>query len=610
MPNIRRPPGRFGPVAPGIGGAGLRALGGALEAFADLGTNRELLGIQEQEQADQLEFAQFEKVERSEAIAQFTQKQIWRNQESERVLSEAKQARDFSGVQEAMNGLEDDFNAELFQGRSQVFRDAFESMDRSARVGQINQLGTAVQAGNLGLIQENFQSAARAFVDAVGPLSDPAEIAERFADLADAMVGMGFTQAAIEAISGDGLRDAMEKYVLSLPLVDGLAALSDEAVAGALGEDGRERMLRDLITKENTLRTAQEIISDAHAEVVEINVLRELANNVPASVLIARILADEEITGAREQDLVDLIGAIERGRAKEIEKERARQAKAISKEEGARQRFVKSEKMDQNHTISENSMALIMGAHKDNSDPRSLRFINTSPEDRLKEQIELHRQGMAVLAEATRLAVIGEFSVDELIDLGFSMIPLSEGLVEIDQDKEGFLERARRGFGLFSGPVQKRVPNALVQKVRSDMLLGEGRYGGFDPGQRTVMGRILVSIAIGTEGSGDTVPTDEAITIADKIFAAAEKRFNSEEFGLTGEAAKRASELVFNSTLATKPRQQPRVDGAGGLIAEINALVAAGKTLDEIEEKVPQRSENFDKPAFDRAMAIVRGGEI
>ena len=215
MPNITiRPTVRRSEAGGGATvGAGLQAVGQALGSIADLQTNKELFSIQEQEQIERLEQAQFERVERSEAIVQFTAKQIVRNETAAQILEKARELHDYTGVQEGMNDWEDGFNAEIFNGRSQEFRDIFESMDRSARVGQINKLGTEIQKGNLGIIKDNYQLSADNFVDSVNALSDPAEIVDFFDTLKATGVNMGMRLDAMDAVVMPGVRESMEKLV-------------------------------------------------------------------------------------------------------------------------------------------------------------------------------------------------------------------------------------------------------------------------------------------------------------------------------------------------------------------------------------------------------------
>lgn len=585
MPNIRPTVRRFGPVAPGGGaviGAGLAGLGQALGAFADV-----------QVEIDRLDQVQFEKVERSEAITQFTAKQIERNNTAAEILSKAQEGRNFESVQQDMNVWETSFNQNLFEGRSQEFRDVFETIDRPARNGSINKLGTAVEAGRLGIVRDNYQIAADNFVDSVNAFTTPAEINEFFDAYEETGIGLGFTQAAIDATSGESRRAAMEKHIRSLPLVDGLAALSDEGVAGALGEDGRERMRRDLNTKANTLQRAQEITSEAHAGVVGLDVLDALVRGESATALISRIRNDNGISPTRQKDMIDLVGVIENARAKGPQ--------PISPDE-----------LRANHVLNEKLMKELLDERKELVEGKTLRSEKMSDDERQKALNELNERGFAILSEATQLAVQGQFNKDKLVGLTFQGAPLSEGMFVIDQERVSILERATRGAisqlgpggNLFVELLKKRVPNTVVSKVRSDMFLGEGRYGGLDSTQRAVMGKILTFVAIETEGSGQPTEILEAMSKADEIFTKAEKIFMSEEFGLVDEAAEQAGGLIFNSgDPATEARQQPDVSDVADGIRE-NLL--KGKTIAEIEEFARTQS-RFSQEAFNRALATLPG---
>ncbi|KKL19609.1 hypothetical protein LCGC14_2463740, partial [marine sediment metagenome] len=343
------------------------------------------------------------------------------------------------------------------------------------------------------------------------------------------------------------------------------------------GEDGREILRRDLNTKANTLKTAQEITSEAHARIVGIDVLEALSQNESATSLITRIRNDDEMSSIRKKDMEDLVGIISRDREKGLQP-------------------ISADELRANHTFSEEVMKTILAKRMALTEDETGK-IDIRDEKKRKALFNLIDQGMTVLSEATQLAVKGQFNKDNLVDLGFQMTPLTEGLFIFEAEKKGFLA------GLFSGPSTKRVPNAIIADVRKDMFLGEGTYGGFTPAQRTVMGRILTSEAIKTKGSRQPMEALEAMALANDVFERSEKIFLSEEFGLIGDDAERVGGLIFKSgTPATEARQQPLISGIADSIRQSLAL---GRTMTEIEEFM-RGEPGFTQEAFDQAAATIQ----
>lgn len=586
MPNIRPTGRRFGPVAPGGGaviGAGLAGLGQALGAFADV-----------QVEIDRLDQVQFEKVERSEAIAQFTAKQIERNNTAAEILSKAREGRNFESVQQDMNVWETSFNQNLFEGRSQEFRDVFETIDRPARNGSINKLGTAVEAGRLGIVRDNYQIAADNFVESVDAFTTPAEINEFFDTYDETGTGLGLTQAAIDAASGESRRAAMERHIRSLPLLDGLAALSDEDVARALGEDGRERMRRDLNIKANTLQRAQEITSEAHAGVVGLDVLDALVGGESATALISRIRNDDGISPTRQKDMIDLVDVISRAREKgpqPVDPEVVRTNEALSN-------------------------GLI------NRDVKEVNLIRKkealSPEDKA-DLLEISNRAIATYQEAALKEAKGEFRSSELVKLRFKMDVITEGfLIAEEVAKKGFFENffekaflgpaaivsPRPVQGIEAAEIDLRVPKAIVSEEIQRMFLGEGKYGDQSSEDKASLEAFLINQAVNTDGSGRPLPREEANKMAQEIFAEAQKQFLREEKKVSEEAIEEVDGLVFKGgDPATEPRQQPRQS----LLADIiRSGLNQGMTVERIRAQAADMP-LFSDEAFSRALSTMPG---
>lgn len=580
-----RPPVRgFGPVAPGGGaavGAALQDVGQALGAFGELQTNRELLDIRAQAQADVLQARQVEKMERSEAIAQFTAKQIVRNEQASRIVTEAREARDFSRVQEDMDRWETESNQTIFEGRSQQFKDIFEVMDRSARVGSINKLSTAVEAGTLRIIADNYQISVDNLVESVNEFSDPAEINEQFDEMDEVGANMGITQASIKSTSGQSRREAMEKYVRSLALVDGLAALSDPDVASALGNKGREVMRRELTSSIKSLQANMAVSNRVTELKTGINVVQQFNRGASESELNTMIRQQEAVSPAAEKDALNLVEALSLARA--------RGPQPIS-----------ADKLRTNHVFSENLVNALLDERKAILEDEDLE------EDEKRDALfEIMSRGTSVLAEASRLSAQGQFNESNLTELAFQAIPLSEDVSLFEQEEKGLFEKfliALPGGAPLGGGGDKRIPDAIVAGVRREMFLGQGRYGGLSPAQRSVMGRILTAVAIETEGSSQPMSTEEAIALAQGIFDRSGSRFASSEFNLVGENAEQIRDILFkDGSPATEPRQQPRISVLADII---RSGFDQGMTEDEIRNNARQFA-GFSDEAFDRAVAAV-----
>lgn len=585
MPNIRPTVRRFGPVAPGGGaviGAGLAGLGQALGAFADV-----------QVEIDRLDQVQFEKVERSEAIAQFTAKQIERNNIAAEILSRAREGRNFESVQQDMNVWETSFNQNLLEGRSQEFRDVFETIDRPARNGSINKLGTAVEAGRLGIVRDNYQIAADNFVESVNALTTPMEINEFFDTYDEAGIGLGFTQAAIDAASGESRRAAMERHIRSLPLVDGLAALSDEDVARALGEDGRETMKRDLTTKARRLDTAQNFVNEVTTRTLGIDVLDSFRQGESATSLKTRIRSAEGPSPTQKKDALDFIDAL-----------------SIAREKGPQK--VDPEVIKTNETLSDKLMDRLK------TEAKAINESDSSREDKRKKMLVVVDGAASTYGEAVLKEANGEFGSPELTKLKFKMDAITEPLFIIeDAAKQGFLETIADIAAFALSPSlalslgrqddtrpDTRVPNAMVSTVIDGMFLGEGRYGGLSSQDKASMDTFLIVESIKREGSSKPLSREAANAMVVEIFSAAEDRLFIEEKGLDAESAEQVKGLVLNSgEPATAARQQPRQS----LLADaIRSGLNQGMTVERIRSQAADMS-LFSDEAFDRAVSTMPG---
>lgn len=589
MPRIRPPVRGFAPVAPGGGvsvGAGLQGVGQALESFSELRTNLELLDIQDQRQINRLEQAQFEKVERSSAIREHTTKQIWRNQTAERILTEAREARNYGDVQKQMDEAESDYDRNLFEGRTQQFIDTFGSIDSSARVGLINKLGTATQVGNLGLIRDDYQASAQNFADSVDALTTPEEINRFYNDLDENGVSMGFTEAWIEATSGEGRVEAMENYVRSLPLIAGLAALSDEEVAGTLGEERRERMLRDLNTKANILRAAQERFSAVHERVTGINLLDAFAfNGESASSIAARIRNDENISPTRKKDMLDLLDVI-----------------AAAREKGPQE--VDPEVVRTNEVLADELIKALKARSKAIRENEEM-----SLEDKKKAVLELSDQAIAIYQDNLLKSEQGLFRSSELVGLAFDVRSISEGLfVEEEIVKSGFFARFVAG-DIFSDPNKAalegnfRAPTGIVSEMIDEMNAGKGRYGKLPSGDKASIGTLLIEASNQTPDFGRPIEVEKANALAQELFSVIDKRFLTEVKGVAPENVEQVGGLMFDrGPPATEPRQQTDITGVAD---SIRKSLNSGFTLGEIEEFM-RTQQNFTQEVFDRAAATIQ----
>lgn len=609
MTRIRPPVRGFGPVAPGIGaaiGVGLQGVGQAVGAISDLQTNRELFGIQEQEQIDRLEQAQFEKVERSEAIVQLTAKQIARNEESERILAEAKKARNYEDVQGDMDKWEKSFDQNLFSGRSQEFQDIFLSVDRSARVSRINVLGTAVQAGNLGIIRDNYQIAADNFVESVNASSDPAEIVEFFDTHEQTGVDMGMRPDAIDVVAGVGRREAMERYVRSLLLVDGLAALSDENVAGALGEDGRETLRRDLVVKANTFRSAQELVNAAFLRTNDIDILDAFRQGEDVTALSGQIRDAEKLSPVEKKDRLDFLRVL-----------------LIAREKGPQP--VDSEIVQANVVFSngliDRSVAEIKAIRDEISAIKGEKKRKRSQEKSKVRVLEIVSEATNTYREAVLKEEKGEFDTSDLEKLRFKLEFITEGLVVVEEVAkrgrfENFFEKLLFGPAAIMNPrpinregaapaadPDLRVPNAMIGEEVQRMFLGEGNYGDLPSQDQLSLEAFLVNIAIRTENSSKALPRKEANAIVQSIFSEAQKQFLTDEKGVGQDAMEEAENLTFKNSgpPATEARQRP---SQSILADQIRSGFAQGFGEEAIR-RVASREPDFSDEAFDRALATI-----
>lgn len=578
MPNIRPPGRRFGPVAPGGGaviGAGLVSAAQALSSFADVQT-----------EIARLDQVQFEKVERSEAIAQFTAKQIQRNNTASQILTQARENRNFEGVQQDMNEWEEGFNQELFQGRSQEFRDVFETIDRSARVDRINKNGTRIEAGRLRIITDNYQISIDNAVESVDEFTTPEEIVEQFEVFAETGVSMGMTQAAVDATAGKGMRDAMKRSVLSRPLVEGLGMLSDEVVAKALGEDERETMRRDLNTKARRIETREAFLSEVHARTTGINVADALQQGESATSLKTRIDNDSSLSPTQQKDLSDIVDVA-----------------SIARERGPR--VVDPEVVKTNEAFSADAVKILTDRADAIRRDAAGRKEDLSPED-MKELISLSDEALAIHLDAIAKNEQGAFGAVALNNLAFDARTIAEELfAEEEVAKKGIFARLAAG-DIFAQPEAGNLksPVAVVGDEIRRMNVSQGRYGGLPSKDRASVAALLINESLQIEDFRQPISTQEANAKAQELFSVIDERFLIEEKGVAPENVEQVKGLVLNSgEPATEPRQQPAVSG---IASSIQQSLSNGKTIAEIQE-FARTQPGFTQGAFDRAVATLPG---
>ena len=583
MPKIRPTVRGFGHVAPGGGaavGAALQDVGQALGSFAELRTNLELFDIREQEQIDRLEQAQFEKVERSEAIVQLTAKQIAMNEAAEQILVEAKKARNYGNVQGQMKDSEDNYIQDLFEGRSQHFRDIFESMDRSARVGRINKLSNAVQAGNLNVIKDNFQISSQNLIDEVNAFSDPAEIVEQLDTLNAFGINVGLTETFRNPVGVR--RAAMERYVRSLPLIDGLSALSIELVAESFTGKQLQILRNDLNSKKNTFVANAKFASKALAQVVGVDVFQAFSFDESQTDINAMIDAQVGMSPVAIKDAKDLLTSL-----------------FLTKKEGPQK--ISVEDLDANHAFHEGRMDRVITGY--NNLMRS-EFSGEKLEDAV---LRFSNEGMSVVFDATRLNTKGQFSKDKLIDLTFQMSKINEALFVFQQESSvGTFEKAKRSFdsifGTSLGQQDLKIPSAIIADDLKDIIAGEGIYEGLSTEHRAVMRSIVISETVKTDDFKKSMPLEEAHKIANTIRSKSSTAFASIALGASGSQAEEIGQLLLNSGLpATEAKQQPN-------IARLADIIRSGFNQGMTEEAIRDEAREFpgfNDEAFDRAVAAI-----
>ncbi len=588
MPSIRvRPtPQGFGRVAPGGGaaiGAALQGVGQVAGEFAELQTNRELLDIRTQVQADALEAQQVEKLERSEAMTQIISKQIARNEASELILSDAGTNKNYDNVQKDMDAFEEDFNQNLFEGRSQQFQDIFLSADQSRRLGNINKTGTAIEAGRLRIMVNNFQASSRDIIDTVTVNTPPSQIREDYEDLRQFAASLGVHQELIEQVVGRDERSAMERRVRSAPLVQGLALLSDQDVASAFTRKQLQTLRSDLNFRKNAFVTNRRFVNEAFTRTTNINALDAFNLGASQTDINRMIESADEISPTAKKDMLDFTESL-----------------FLAKRAGPQE--IEPEDIKANEAFMENRM----DRHIENYNSLLEREGLSGDQERAGI-LEINDLAISVLAEATKLNVEGKLSSDSLIDLTFDMAPINEGLFVLEsQELQGFISEVMEGLRHIRengfGPRQERIPSAIISDELRKMTEGSGRYGGLSVEHRAVMRALVINETVRAEGFKSPIPIEEAQEFADGILTRAGDRFVSSEFGLIGESSEQVKGLIFNSgSPATEPRQQPLISGIADSIRQSLDL---GRSVEEIEEFM-RGQPGFTQEAFDRALATL-----
>lgn len=588
MPSIRvRPtPQGFGRVAPGGGaaiGAALQGVGQVAGEFAELQTNRELLDIRTQVQADALEAQQVEKLERSEAMTQIISKQIARNEASELILSDAGTNKNYDNVQKDMDAFEEDFNQNLFEGRSQQFQDIFLSADQSRRLGNINKTGTAIEAGRLRIMVNNFQASSRDIIDTVTVNTPPSQIREDYEDLRQFAASLGVHQELIEQVVGRDERSAMERRVRSAPLVQGLALLSDQDVASAFTRKQLQTLRSDLNFRKNAFVTNRRFVNEAFTRTTNINALDAFNLGASQTDINRMIESADEISPTAKKDMLDFTESL-----------------FLAKRAGPQE--IEPEDIKANEAFMENRM----DRHIENYNSLLEREGLSGDQERAGI-LEINDLAISVLAEATKLNVEGKLSSDSLIDLTFDMAPINEGLFVLEsQERQGFISEVMEGLRHIRengfGPRQERIPSAIISDELRKMTEGSGRYGGLSVEHRAVMRALVINETVRAEGFKSPIPIEEAQEFADGILTRAGDRFVSSEFGLIGESSEQVKGLIFNSgSPATEPRQQPLISGIADSIRQSLDL---GRSVEEIEEFM-RGQPGFTQEAFDRALATL-----
>ena len=581
MPNIRvRPtPQGFGRVAPGGGaaiGAALQGAGQAVGAFAELQTNRELLDIRTQVQADALEAQQVEKLERSEAMTQIISKQIARNEASELILSDAGTNKNYDNVQKDMDAFEEGFNQNLFEGRSQQFQDIFLSADQSRRLGNINKTGTAVEAGRLRIMVNNFQASSRDIIDTVTVNTPPSQIREDYEDLKQFAASLGVHQELIEQVVGRDERAAFDALIAFSPVTEGLALLSNEDVTNAFTGKELQIRKRDQINKITTLSNNREIVNISLELSTGIDAL-EAFNNGVSQTDIVNMIEGKGLSETQERDELDFVDAL-----------------FITQEKGPAQ--VSSRELADIHSFSEESMDLVMDKMKIIEDRDDL-----SPEQKFDGLFELSRDAMAVFKEAVALKAQGKFTTAKLNEIRFQMWPLTAKLKSIEStaQREGIFAPI---MDFVFGPNKPEAPSNLLLERRRKMVLGKGRYSQLDRSQRSLISAFMTDESLTTDRAGEAMSVEEANTIANEMEARAFSKFFATEQGLSEQQAQeRTSLFLGNSEPATEAIQQPQISGLADMI---RSGFDSGMTEESIREQAREFS-GFSDQAFDRAVATV-----
>ncbi len=601
-PNVRG----FGPVAPGLGaaiGVGLQNVGQSVGQIAEFQTNRELLSIREQEQIDILEQEQFEKVERSEAMVQITAKQIARNNESSRIISEARDARNFQDVQKDIDTFENDYNQNVFKGKSSLFQDIFLSLDQPRRLGNINKTGTAVEAGRLEIIANNFLTLSKDIIKTAADMS-PFSIIEDFRDLGQFAKSMGIKAQLIESTINRDRRAAMDSHIASLPILERLAALNDEDVVPAYTNKEIQIRRTDQLNDIRTIQRNEVVLDAANETLTGISLIDKFTSN-KSIASIQDAVENSGLSKTQEKRMQDRVTAM-----------------ALARKTG--KRSVDPEIVTSNQELIVGEVKILVAQFNlDSIDEK----IAKDPEAKAALLLQHANDAMDLYSQAAIMEENGEFGSDDLVKLKFSLNEIMGPLFVVSKVAErGFLSKLSEtlvfaaSFALSPSlalslkkekDISDRdiqdlgdlgVSNAIISKEIRLMNIGEGRFAEFPSDDRATLEAFMINASINTPGLDQPIPREQAFAEADKVMSSALTRLFREVKGMDDEAIANALKAMANSgNPVTDPKRQIRV---GSIVDFIRKGFDLGLTEEEIREDA-KGSAGFNNIEFDRAVASI-----
>lgn len=591
MPQFRPRPSVGGFAAPARGGDLGAAIGGVADVLGGIAQGRQRAELQDiafEQELDRAQQIQTDNLDKSEVLKAVTLKRRARLDEFARINEEALANGNYEGVLDDLDSWNSQYDQDLLQDASPGFQRLFPISDAPIHAGKQNQMATAQARGNFQIMENNYGETLNNLLASVEPDMLPSELVEMFSEASEGATAQGFSPGHADSAAQIKLADAMENLVKMQPITAGIALLNDKSVKKVLGKDRAEIVRGDLLRKNTRTIESRRVINESIKRTTNIDVLGAINSGQSQSEINLMIrnsewLSDEDIKTTMDFADTLYIQGVPKG---------------------------KDFDPSINHSFAQNSIDVLIDQHT----ALMAKSDDISEEETEKELLSLNDQAIEIIAEATRQNMNGEFKGSNYDELVWSAAPITQSLMtlkqKVDQDNRSLMEKAVDGFNIISpwdipATRDEHIPFSEVATISNDMVRGTGQLGHLSPTDRVFMKVLLADEAFKRDDSNLVTDSEGSLKITNEIVQSAKERFIAEKYGLTGDAAKKRGEQVFDARTLPAIKTQP----TPGLVQSIQNMLDDGSTVSEIRAEA-ERNSGFNEAAFSNALSQVSAPEV